>query len=85
MMAAGGAEAEAQFIPDMGRRRLMNAFLLGSISGPITVVAGVLVSYLTPAKAGGGNAGTAARDRNGDVVKLTAWKATHKDGARELV
>ena len=71
------ADAQAPFIPDMGRRRLMNAFLLGSVSGPLVVVAGVLISYLTPAKAGGGSAGTAARDRNGDVIKLTAWKSTH--------
>lgn len=85
MMATTGANDEGPFIPDLGRRRLMNAFLLGSISGPLLTVAGVLVAYLTPAKAGGGSAGTAARDKDGNNIKLTAWKSTHKDGDRQLV
>ena len=47
-MSAGG------FVPDMGRRQLMNAFLLGSIAGPVLVLPAVLISFLTPAPSGGG-------------------------------
>jgi hypothetical protein len=47
-MSAGG------FVPDMGRRQLMNAFLLGSIAGPVLVLPAVLISFLTPAPEGAG-------------------------------
>ncbi len=46
------------FVPDMGRRGLMNGLLLGSIAGPVLVLPAVLISYLVPAKAGGGGGGT---------------------------
>merc|ERR1719253_2378295 len=58
VMSAGG------FVPDMGRRTLMNAFLLGSVAGPLLVLPAVLIAYLTPAKAGGGGGGTVAKDDN---------------------
>jgi hypothetical protein len=45
------------FVPDMGRRGLMNGLLLGSIAGPVLVLPAVLISYLVPAKAGGGGGG----------------------------
>ena len=45
------------FVPDMGRRQLMNALLLGSVSGPLLVLPAVLISYLVPAKSGGGGGG----------------------------
>ena len=51
MMEAGG------FVPDMGRRGLMNNLLLGGIAGPILVLPAVLISFLVPAKSGGGGGG----------------------------
>ncbi len=45
------------FVPDMGRRGLMNGLLLGSIAGPVLVLPAVLISYLVPAKSGGGGGG----------------------------
>merc|ERR1719253_2062879 len=79
MMSAGG------FVPDMGRRQLMNAFLLGSVAGPLLVLPAVLISYLTPAKAGGGGGGLVAKDALGNDVKVDAWLATHPAGSRALV
>jgi len=79
MMAAGG------FVPDMGRRQLMNAFLLGSIAGPLLVLPAVLISYLTPAKAGGGGGGTVAKDALGNDVKEADWLKANGPGARKLV
>ncbi len=49
--------AEAGFVPDMGRRNLMNALLVGSIAGPLLVLPAVLISFLIPAKSGGGGGG----------------------------
>eukprot|EP00802_Teleaulax_amphioxeia_P018506 Tamp_18699.p1 GENE.Tamp_18699~~Tamp_18699.p1 ORF type:complete len:256 (+),score=40.43 Tamp_18699:191-958(+) len=79
VMAAGG------FVPDMGRRQLMNAFLLGSVAGPLLVLPAVLISYLTPAKAGGGGGGLVARDALGNEVKEADWLKANGPGARKLV
>merc|ERR1719326_337775 len=78
VMSAGG------FVPDMGRRTLMNAFLLGSIAGPLLVLPAVLISYLTPAKAGGGG-GTVAKDALGNDVKVADWIKANPAGSRKLV
>ena len=48
------------FVPDMGRRGLMNGLLLGSVAGPLLVLPAVLISFLVPAKSGGGGGGIAA-------------------------
>ncbi|KAJ1473258.1 Rieske [2Fe-2S] iron-sulfur domain-containing protein [Baffinella frigidus] len=86
---AGAAVApkmmESGFVPDMGRRNLMNALLLGSIAGPILVLPAVLISFLTPAKAGGGGGGTVAKDALGNEVKIADWLAAHPAGDRKLV
>jgi len=79
VMAADG------FVPDAGRRGLMNAFLLGSIAGPVLVLPAVLISYLTPAKAGGGGGGTIAKDALGNEVKIADWLKANPAGARKLV
>ncbi len=79
MMSAGG------FVPDMGRRQLMNAFLLGSVAGPLLVLPAVLISYLTPAKAGGGGSGTVAKDALGNDVKVADWIKANPAGSRKLV
>ncbi|EKX34091.1 plastid Reiske Fe-s protein [Guillardia theta CCMP2712] len=73
------------FVPDMGRRQLMNALLLGSVSGPLLVLPAVLISYLVPAKAGGGGGGTVAKDALGNDVKIENWLKTHGPGDRSLV
>ncbi len=49
--------SDAGFVPDMGRRNLMNALLVGSVAGPLLVLPAVLISFLIPAKAGGGGGG----------------------------
>ena len=79
VMSAGG------FVPDMGRRTLMNAFLLGSVAGPLLVLPAVLIAYLTPAKAGGGGGGTVAKDALGNDVKIADWIAKNPAGSRKLV
>jgi len=79
VMAADG------FVPDAGRRGLMNAFLLGSIAGPVLVLPAVLISYLTPAKAGGGGGGTLAKDALGNEVKVADWLKANPAGSRKLV
>jgi cytochrome b6-f complex iron-sulfur subunit len=71
---------ESGFVPDMGRRNLMNALLLGSIAGPLLVLPAVLIAYLTPAKAGGGGGGTVAKDALGNDVKTATWLAANPAG-----
>merc|ERR1719253_532598 len=78
---SGGSD----FVPDMGRRNMMNALLTGSVAGPILVLPAVLISYLTPAKAGGGGGGTIAKDALGNDVKLKDWLAKNPAGSRKLV
>merc|ERR1711906_60805 len=68
---------ESGFVPDMGRRNLMNALLL--------VLPAVLIAYLTPAKAGGGGGGTVAKDALGNDVKIADWVAKNPAGSRKLV
>jgi cytochrome b6-f complex iron-sulfur subunit len=73
------------FVPDMGRRGLMNGLLLGSIAGPVLVLPAVLISYLVPAKSGGGGGGVAAKDALGNDVVISEWVKTHLAGDRSLV
>merc|ERR1711966_266510 len=62
-----------------------SAFSLGSVAGPLLVLPAVLISYLTPAKAGGGGGGTIAKDALGNDVKLKDWLAKNPAGSRKLV
>jgi len=73
------------FVPDMGRRGLMNGLLLGSVAGPLLVLPAVLISFLVPAKSGGGGGGIAAKDALGNDVVIADWLKTHLPGDRSLV
>jgi len=73
------------FVPDAGRRELMNALLLGSIVGHVAVLPAVLISYLTPAKAGGSGSGSSAKDALGNDVKVAEWLKANGPGAHKLV
>jgi len=78
---SGGSD----FVPDMGRRNMMNALLTGSVAGPILVLPAVLISYLTPAKAGGGGGGLLAKDALGNDVVVEDWIKAKGPGGRALV
>ena len=43
------------------------------VAGPILVLPAVLISYLTPAKAGGGGGGILAKDALGNDVVVEDW------------
>jgi len=63
----------------------MNGLLLGSIAGPVLVLPAVLISYLVPAKSGGGGGGIAAKDALGNDVVIADWVKSHLPGDRSLV
>jgi len=77
--------APSGMVPDMGRRNMMNALLLGSVAGPILVLPAVLISFLIPAKTGGGGGGIIAKDALGNDVKVADWIAAKGAGDRSLV
>jgi cytochrome b6-f complex iron-sulfur subunit len=72
-------------VPDMAKRTLMNWLLVGASSGPILGMGFPYILFFVPRSKGSGSAGVDALDRNGDVVKLTAWKSNHKENDRALV
>ena len=77
-MAANNAlPSEEPFVPDMERRMLMNYILLGSLVGSIGPLGYGFISFFIPPIQSGGDGGVDALDANGDVIKLTAWKANH--------
>jgi len=77
--------APTGMVPDMGRRNMMNALLLGSVAGPLLVLPAVLISFLVPAKSGGGGGGIVAKDALGNDVKVDDWIKAKGPGDRSLV
>lgn len=47
--------------------------MIAQVAGPILVLPAVLISYLTPAKAGGGGGGILAKDALGNDVVVEDW------------
>tara|TARA_B110000305_G_C19262014_1_gene550019 strand:- start:266 stop:742 length:477 start_codon:yes stop_codon:yes gene_type:complete len=72
-------------VPDMAKRTVMNLLLVGAASGPILGMGVPYLLFFVPRTGDSGSAGVDALDRNGDVVKLTGWKANHKENDRALV
>lgn len=73
-------------MPDMKKRQTMNLLLAGA-TGAVVAGAGVPVAlFFVPKKAGGGNAGVAARDALGNDIKAEAFLKSHPlAGSRDLV
>jgi cytochrome b6-f complex iron-sulfur subunit len=79
------AAAEDGFVPDMERRVIMNALLVGATAVPGLWLAGGYAYFFAPPGGGGGGGGVTARDALGDDVTVEKWLATHPAGDRKLV
>jgi cytochrome b6-f complex iron-sulfur subunit len=77
--------AEADPVPDMDRRVLMNALLVGTLAVPGAWLAGGYASFFLPPGASGGASGVSAHDALGDDVFVAKWLAGHPTGSRALV
>ena len=73
------------FVPDMQRRTLMNAVLLGGASAPASWLAGGFVYFFVPPGGGGSGGGIVAKDANGDDVIADRWIKEHAYPQRALV
>lgn len=52
----------------------MNYILLAGTAPTVGILGGAYIDFFIPRTPKGGEGGTLALDRNGDVVKLTSWK-----------
>mmetsp|Transcript_527 Transcript_527/g.1350 ORF Transcript_527/g.1350 Transcript_527/m.1350 type:complete len:220 (+) Transcript_527:188-847(+) len=77
--------AADDFVPDMERRVIMNALLVGATAVPGLWLAGGYAYFFLPPGGAGSGGGTVARDALGDEVTVEKWLATHAAGERKLV
>lgn len=82
MLATTGDMSE---VPDMQKRNVMNALLVGAIGLPATSLVGGFAAFFVPASGGGDGGGIPAMDKNGNPITLKSWMAKHASGDRELV
>ena len=81
MAATSGADE----VPDMGKRNLLNAILLGTTSMATVAIGGPFAAFFVPAGGGSGGGGVVALDAAGNAVKKAQYLETHNAGSRELV
>jgi cytochrome b6-f complex iron-sulfur subunit len=74
-----------KFIPDMGRRKLMNLLLAGTVGLNVAAFGLPYVYFFVPPKQGGGSSSTNALDALGSEIKADQWLETHQTGDRSLV
>jgi cytochrome b6-f complex iron-sulfur subunit len=80
-----GGPGEDVFVPDMERRRIMNAILTGAVGVSTLGLAAPYLYFFYPSGAGGAGGGVAAKDALGNDVKASSWLAAHQAGDRSLV
>merc|ERR1712087_680112 len=68
----------------MDKRNTMNLLLVGALSLPIGALGLPYALFFVPRSAGGGSAGTVAKDALGSDIKATEWLKTHRSGDRTL-
>ena len=73
------------FVPDVSRRKSMNALLLGAIGVSTLGLAVPYLAFFVPRSAGGSGGVLVAKDVQGNDVTIQGWKNSHQAGARELV
>ncbi|KAJ8907689.1 hypothetical protein NDN08_007796 [Rhodosorus marinus] len=81
-MAAAG---EADMVPDMTKRNIMNVILAGGVTVPFGAVVGGWLYFLYPPSKGGAGGGVIAKDALGNNVLKADWIKTQGKGARKLV
>lgn len=84
-VAAPTMAAADDLVPDMNRRVIMNALLVGATAVPGLWLAGGFAYFFLPSGAGGGGGGVVAHDALGDDVTADKWISTHGPGSRALV
>ena len=70
--------------PDMAKRNTMNLILVAAVGLPGSSLLGGYAYFFVPPSSGNSSSGETAKDRDGDVVKQSAWLKTHPPGSRKL-
>lgn len=74
----------ADRVPDMGKRKLMNLLLLGTLSLPSVAMLGPYTYFFVPPGTGGDGGGIPAKDALGNDVIASEWLKTHGPNDRTL-
>ena len=72
-------------LPDPRAEGQVLLVLLGGAAVPVLWLGGGFVYFFVPPSGGGGGGGLAAKDANGDDVKVAAWASLHPFPDRALV
>eukprot|EP00166_Cyanidium_caldarium_P000589 ctg_1229.g463 len=81
----GGGAGDENYVPDMGKRVLMNWMLVGATAVPASIMAGMYLAFFMPPKKAGQGQSALARDADGLELTKDKYLATHKPGSRDLV
>uniref|UniRef100_A0A7C8Z577 plastoquinol--plastocyanin reductase n=1 Tax=Opuntia streptacantha TaxID=393608 RepID=A0A7C8Z577_OPUST len=71
-------------VPDMGKRKLMNLILLGTLSLPTGFMLVPYLSFFVPPGGGNASGGTVAKDALGNDIIASEWLKNHGPGDRTL-
>ncbi|XP_020599940.1 cytochrome b6-f complex iron-sulfur subunit, chloroplastic [Phalaenopsis equestris] len=83
-IACQATSISADRVPDMGKRKLLNLLLLGTISLPTAGMLFPYAAFFVPPGGSGGGSGTYAKDALGNDVLVDQWLQTHGPGDRTL-
>tara|TARA_B100001094_G_C18194596_1_gene809742 strand:- start:4673 stop:5242 length:570 start_codon:yes stop_codon:yes gene_type:complete len=70
--------------PNMAKRNFLNLLLVGAVGLPGSCLLGGYAYFFVPPSSGNSSSGEPAKDRDGNIVKKSAWLKSHKPGSREL-
>jgi cytochrome b6-f complex iron-sulfur subunit len=81
----GSSGSDDDYIPDMGKRTLLNLILVGSVGLPASIMLGTYASFFVPPLKNKGSGGVIAKDALGTPIKKEDYLKTHPPGSRDLV
>jgi len=81
----GSSGSDDDYIPDMGKRTLLNLILLGSVGLPASIMLSTYASYFMPPSKNKSSGGVIAKDALGTPIKKEEYLKTHPPGSRDLV